>query len=96
MGRTTKILLLGDQTNGFDSGLRRLLHVKDNNHLMAFFERVHYALRLEIGHLPITERDSFPRFTSVIDLLARHREGGTNPALESALTCIHQLACFIR
>ena len=96
MDRTAKILLLGDQTNGFDSGLRQLLQIKDNNHLTAFFERVHYALRLEIGHLPTTERDLFPRFTSVIDLLARHREGGTNPALESALTCTHQVACFIR
>jgi hypothetical protein len=29
-------------------------------------------------------------------LLVKYRESGPNPALESALTCMYQLALFIR
>ncbi|KAJ9668079.1 hypothetical protein H2201_001885 [Coniosporium apollinis] len=92
---STKIYLFGDQTHSFDAGLRRLYQQKENGPLTAFFEKVHFALRREIGQLPVAERQWFPAFTSVVDLLARHRESGNNPALEGALTCIHHLACFI-
>lgn len=96
MERSTRVYLFGDQTNSFDAGLRRLLQIKDNGSLTSFLERTRYALQLEIGHLPVFERQLFPRFTSVLDLLARYRESGNHPALESTFTCIHQLAAFIR
>lgn len=93
----TTIYLFGDQTNSFDSGLCQLLQIKDNPILSALFERVNYALRLHIGQLPILQRDLFPRFTSLHELLARYRETAeTNPALDSMFVCLHQLALFIR
>ncbi|KAJ9488637.1 hypothetical protein VN97_g4672 [Penicillium thymicola] len=89
------VYLFGDQTTDFDSGLRRLLHAKNDSLLAAFFQKSYYALRKEITSLPPSERQQFPRFTSIVDLLARFKESGPNPALESALTTIYQLACFI-
>ncbi|CRL29453.1 Beta-ketoacyl synthase [Penicillium camemberti] len=89
------VYLFGDQTADFDSGLRRLLHAKNDSLLAAFFQKSYYALRKEITSLPPSERQQFPRFTSIVDLLARFKELGPNPALESALTTIYQLGCFI-
>lgn len=91
-----RVYLFGDQTGDFDAGLRRLLHVKNNSLVTAFFQKCFYALRQQITRLPPSQRQIFPRFTSIIDLLARYRESGVNPALESALTCIYELGCFIR
>lgn len=93
----TQIYLFGDQTHAFDDGLCRLLQIKDNPVLSALFERVNYAIRLQIGLLPTAQKDIFPRFTSIHELLARYREASKpNPALESMLVCLHQLALFIR
>ncbi|KAL9102125.1 MAG: hypothetical protein Q9163_002686 [Psora crenata] len=96
MSEPKQILLFGDQTNAFDEGIRKLSQHKDNAFLISFLERCHFALRAEIGKLPASQRELFPRFTSVLDLLARYRKSGDNPALEGALTCVHQVACFIR
>ncbi|KAF8428551.1 conidial pigment polyketide synthase PksP/Alb1 [Tirmania nivea] len=91
-----QIYLFGDQTNSYDVGLCHLLQVKDNPLLAALFERVNYALRLHIGQLPSIQKELFPRFTSLHELLARYREtSGTNPALDSMFVCLHQLALFI-
>ncbi|KAJ5979309.1 hypothetical protein N7501_002651 [Penicillium viridicatum] len=89
------VYLFGDQTADSDSGLRQLLHAKNDSLLAAFFQKSYYALRKEITSLPPSERQQFPRFTSIVDLLARFKESGPNPALESALTTIYQLGCFI-
>ncbi|CAI7612196.1 unnamed protein product [Penicillium discolor] len=91
----SQVYLFGDQTADFDSGLRRLLHAKNDSLLAAFFQKSYHALRKEITSLPPSERQQFPRFTSIVDLLARFKELGPNPALESALTTIYQLGCFI-
>jgi naphtho-gamma-pyrone polyketide synthase len=96
MGQSTQIFVFGDQTHSFESGLRWLFQRKDNVLLLSFFERTHYALRLEISKLGVHERDLFPRFTSLVDLLANYRKSTNNPALESAFTTIHQIGCFIR
>ncbi|KAF8466315.1 polyketide synthetase PksP [Kalaharituber pfeilii] len=92
----TRIFVFGDQTTSFDDGLFRLLHIQNNPILTSFVERATYALRLEIGRLPTSHRDLFPRFISLIELLSRYRKyKHPNPALESCLVCLHQLACFI-
>lgn len=96
MEAASRVYLFGDQTADFDSGLRRLLHAKNDSLLVAFFQKSYYALRKEITSLPPSERAAFPRFTSIVDLLARYRESGPNPALESALTTIYQLGSFIQ
>ncbi|OJJ32995.1 hypothetical protein ASPWEDRAFT_115577 [Aspergillus wentii DTO 134E9] len=95
MEGTRRVYLFGDQTGDFDAGLRRLLQAKNNSLVTSFFQRCFYALRQEITKLHPSQRKIFPRFTSTVDLLARYRESGPNPALESALTCIYQLGCFI-
>ena len=90
------VYFFGDQTNSFESELTQLLHVKGCEVLSSFVERSQYALRLEISKLPVSQQEWFPRFTSLIDLLARKSDSGSNPALELALMCASQLACFIR
>jgi naphtho-gamma-pyrone polyketide synthase len=90
------VYVFGDQTNAFESDLNQLLHVKDCEVLSSFFEQVNYALRLEISRLPASQKEWFPRFTSIIDLLARYPESGSNPALGLSLLCLNQLARFIK
>ncbi|KAL3491272.1 hypothetical protein BJX62DRAFT_251459 [Aspergillus germanicus] len=89
------VYLFGDQTGDFETGLRRLLQAKNHTVVSAFFQRSYHALRQQIASLPPAERSMFPRFTSIVDLLARHCESRGNSAMESALTCIYQLGCFI-
>lgn len=96
MEGTRRVYLFGDQTGGFDAGLRHLFQAKNNFLLASFFERVYHAIRQEITELPPSQQRIFPRFANVPDLLARYRESGCNPALESALTCIYQLGWFIK
>ncbi|KAJ5908568.1 hypothetical protein N7495_001250 [Penicillium taxi] len=95
MDGISRVYLFGDQTADFDSGLRRLVHAKNDSLLIAFFQKSYHALREEISKLPQSERQMFPRFTSIVDLLKRYRVSGPNPALESALTTIYQLGSFI-
>ena len=95
MDGPTEVLLFGDQTSNFEESLQRLLHIKSNNALLSFFERTHYALRIEIAKLRDRERSLFPRFTSLGDLVARFNESGGNPSLESALSVINQFGRFI-
>ena len=90
------VYFFGDQTNSFESELTQLLHVKGCEVLSSFFEQSHYALRLEISGLPVSRQELFPRFSSIIDLLARKSDSGSNPALELALMCLSQLARFIK
>lgn len=90
------VYVFGDQTEDFDTGLRRLLHSKNDSLVTAFFQQCYHALRQEITKLPPSKRQIFPRFTSIIDLLARYRESSANPVLENALTCIYELASFIK
>ncbi|ORY07765.1 hypothetical protein BCR34DRAFT_603760 [Clohesyomyces aquaticus] len=96
MDKSTQVLLFGDQTTPFQASLKRLLSIKHNGILITFFERVYYALRVEIGRLPNSLQEQFPRFTSLLDLLARCGEFKIkNPALESAFHTLNQFASFI-
>lgn len=96
MAHGCQLLVFGDQAASFAPGLRRLLQVKNNNALVSFFERTQLALRQEIARLPVLERKLFPRFANIHELLHRYQEDGSHPALESALTCLYQLACCIK
>ncbi len=96
MGVSTQILAFGDQTIPFQAGLRRLLRTQDNAVLASFFSKVHYALRLEIGQLPPSQRAQFPRFADLFELLPGPSSSFSgNCAIDSALVCAHQLASFI-
>jgi naphtho-gamma-pyrone polyketide synthase len=96
MEKKLQILLFGDQTNSFDKSLRRLLQPGGSSAVTALLERVHLALRLEIGGLPISQQQLFPRFSSVSDLEARYRSSTRRASLESAFHCLSQLGWFIR
>lgn len=93
----SQVFIFGDQTNASDADLRQLLHVNENSVLRSFFERVNYALRVEIARLPAIQQDWFPRYTTLLELLtARRRGSGNNPALGLALLCINQLGHFVK
>lgn len=96
MDSTSNIYLFGDQTNPFESDLTQIFHTKDCSLLSSFIEQVYHLLRLEISKLGTLQQKWFPRFTSIIDLLARRSDIGSNPALDSAILCLTQLASFIR
>ncbi|PWY86434.1 ketoacyl-synt-domain-containing protein [Aspergillus sclerotioniger CBS 115572] len=91
----SRVYLFGDQTSDIEAGLRRLLQSKNSTIVQSFFQQCFHALRQEIAKLPPSQRKLFPRFTSIVDLLTRHRQSEPSPVLESALTCIYQLGCFI-
>lgn len=91
------ILLFGDQTGDYVKILSQLLHIKENTVLTSFFEKAYYALRDEVSQQPRAVRDQISGFSSIADLVARYSESTaarSNP-LESALTCISHIACFI-
>lgn len=96
MGTVHRAYLFGDQTSDIGDGLRRLLQAESHTIVSSFFQRCFHALRREVSTLCPSERSTFPRFTSITDLLVKRFEKGSNPALESTLTCIFQLACFIQ
>ena len=91
-----RVLLFGDQTGDFRPILRSVSQEKDNPLLQAFLERSYAALRLEVARESRPERELITGFTSISDLAARYgeSEGPISNAVESALTCISQLACF--
>ncbi|KAF7517128.1 hypothetical protein G7054_g13908 [Neopestalotiopsis clavispora] len=60
-----------------------------------FFHNTYLTLRAEIFTLSSIQRASFPRFSSIQDLLALHSRESLHPALHHALVCSLQLALFI-
>lgn len=98
MNGTTSILLFGDQTGDYRTTLDRVLRIRDNPLLTAFFDRSYAALRQEVAKQPRSVRNNTTGFTSVADLVARYAEPALpkSNALESALTYISQIACFLR
>jgi hypothetical protein len=91
-----EIILFGDLTCDYTAGLKSLITVKENPLLNAYFERVTFELRKEIGSLPAGERTRFPSFITIHELVARvQQKPSVHPALEKALACAYQLACFI-
>ncbi|KAJ5150806.1 type I iterative polyketide synthase [Penicillium canariense] len=95
MAQHYRIYLFGDQTYDVDAPLRELLHHSDPV-LTSFFERALQVLRLEVGQLPSELRCTFPRFSSIADLISRRGDTGLHPGLEMALVLIYQLGSFIR
>ncbi|KAL2862531.1 type I polyketide synthase [Aspergillus lucknowensis] len=97
MAGKVQIILFGDLTCDSVAGLRSLARIKDNPLLTSFFERVAAGLRAEIGSLPSLQRDGFVRFTHFAELLSKTQKSTTrpHPAVENALVCAYQLACFI-
>jgi hypothetical protein len=93
MAHQVQVYLLGDQTFDVNAKLRQLLLIVENPVLVAFFEQSYVAIQAEIGRLHFHERKSFPRFANIAELLAKP---DLSAAFQTPLTCIYQLASFIR
>ncbi|KAL9594396.1 MAG: hypothetical protein Q9219_007055 [cf. Caloplaca sp. 3 TL-2023] len=92
-GQKCQILLYGDLSSvHFEDQLRRLLHVKTNPLLVSFFDRVSHGLRRALEHLPMEQQDFFPRFTTIVDLLAKSTETDGSPVLDFFLLSVHEMA----
>ncbi|PLB48450.1 conidial pigment polyketide synthase PksP/Alb1 [Aspergillus steynii IBT 23096] len=96
MAQQLHVYLFGDQTFEVSTKLPPLLHSKSSPLLEAFFEQAYQGLRSEITQLPARERDTYPRFSSIAELLSwRNRQEKLHQPIETILTCIYQLAQFI-
>lgn len=91
-----RVFVFGDQSSFSLSNLQLLLLKKNNPYLASFTDRVNFALRQEIGRLTISERQWFPAFSSIQNLVARGLKKDKNAALDSTLTTIYQICCFIK
>lgn len=91
-----RVFVFGDQSSFSLSNLKLLLLKKNNPYLTLFTDRVNFALRQEIAQLPIAERQWFPAFSSIQNLVARGLKKEKNAALDSILTTIYQICCFIK
>lgn len=96
MARVQQIILFGDQTEDFGS-LRPLLTPNRAPLLESFLQNAVRGLRTEIAFLPLQDRQQYPYFPTVASVLDwRIRQQKAYPAIDSALTCINQLAQFIQ
>nr|A0A142C799.1 RecName: Full=Non-reducing polyketide synthase phnA; Short=NR-PKS phnA; AltName: Full=Phenalenone biosynthesis cluster protein A [Penicillium herquei]AMP46751.1 PhnA [Penicillium herquei] len=89
----SQVLLFGDLSLAHvEESLKRLLHVKTNPLLAAFFQRVNHQLRRLLDGLPLEQQDFFPRFTTLIDLVSRLGETSGTPVLAFFLLSVQQVA----
>ena len=96
MANCLKLYVFGDQTFDVQPRLKQLLEHKDNPVLKDFLDKASAAIRVQLYTLPQEARESLPRFTSVEDLLLWENDGRPCLPLDMALTCLYQLATFIR
>ncbi|KZF26968.1 conidial yellow pigment biosynthesis polyketide synthase [Xylona heveae TC161] len=91
------LLVFGDQEVDIHAFLQKIwLAGKQNTLLGTFLERTGLALREEIARLPGLERQKIPNFTNIHELAKRYHEAGQRHAsVETALSCVAQLAQFI-
>ena len=93
--------LFGDQTYDIGPHLKTLLleSKRGNVLLNDFLQRAYSAVRKEIYRLPLQERESLPRFTSLEDLVlwrsTSPEEARQCVPLDMSLTCMYHLAAFI-
>jgi hypothetical protein len=85
-----------DQSVDSSPSLTELLKGRQSILTTLFLEKVAIALRFEISQLPSTERERVPNFSTIHELNERyHGKQVPNPALDSALLTICQLAQYI-
>ncbi|KHN96135.1 polyketide synthase [Metarhizium album ARSEF 1941] len=91
-----EIIAFGDLTTSecLDS-LEALLHSKSNTNLADFFVRVGFHLRQYLGSLPSSQQVLFPRFSTLVDLLAKWESSPGRPVLQLLFLSVLQSAQFI-
>lgn len=90
-----RVFIFGDQTGDFATGLQQLLLDKTNPSLVYFVDHANLALRQELSRLPSTDRETLPLIGSVQDILTLHKKGERNVVIDSILSTVYHLACFI-
>jgi hypothetical protein len=89
------VLIFGDQTADVQSFLRKALG-KQNPLLQSFFRRTCAMLQDEAANLTYRTRSQIPVFSDLARLVDDYYRGEIRAAsLESAFTCLAQLAHFI-
>ena len=83
------------ETFNFEDDLKQLLHRKDNATMQAFFSAVASAFREEASLLSMEERDIFPHFTTLVDLMDKLPGSSALSAIKTGLLCVYQVARFI-
>ena len=92
-----KLLIFGDQTFDLTQRWKELFHIRDNPAVEDFLAKSYIAVRNEIYKLPVDVRNDIPRFTCLNDLLLSSQAGPRRvPAIDTAVSCIYELATFIR
>jgi hypothetical protein len=96
MSNHLKLYVFGDQTYDVQPRLKELLGHRDNPVLQDFLGKAYAAIRVQLFTLSHETREALPRFTSVDDLLLWKNDGSPCLPLDMALTCLYQLAVFMR
>lgn len=91
-----KLFIFGDQTHDVYHCLKDVLHHRGDPVLETFLVKAYEAIRTEIFSLPVEVRESLPRFTCLEDLAYWDRNGDRCIPLDMAVTCMYQLAAFMR
>ena len=90
------LYLFGDQTYDVQPSFKDLIQYRHNPVLEDFLAKAYDAIRTEIFDLPSEVRNSLPRFTCLDDIILRKPGGKRCLPLDMAVTCMFQLAAFIR
>lgn len=96
MKQQQMLYLFGDQTCDVRQRLNSLLHYRNDPVVEDFLLKAYNAIHRELYKLPSQVRDGLPRFTCVDDLVLWKGDGRRCIPLDMAVTCMYQLAVFIR
>jgi hypothetical protein len=96
MADQLKLCIFGDQTFDLTPHWKGIFHIRSNPAVEDFLVKAYNAIRKEVFKLPHDVRDDLPCFTCINDLILSHQSGKRCVAIDMAVTCIFQLATFIR
>ena len=96
MANPLSLYFFGDQDGQFRDNLGILLLTGGNPTLNTFFDKVALSLRQEIQTLSWSQREKFPSFSNILDLLSIDTAKPLHPALQLALSTVHHFAVSLR
>ena len=96
MADQLKLCIFGDQTFDLRHHWKELFQIRGNPAVEDFLVKSYNAVRLEIYKLPLEVRNDIPRFTCLNDLILSNQGSRRCVAIDTAVSCIYQLATFIR
>jgi len=92
-----KLAIFGDQTCDLKPLWKELFELRSNPYVEDFLVKSYDAVRNEIWKLPLDARNSIPRFNNVNDLILSNDAGAKRClAIDTATSCMYELATFIR